>query len=87
MTVVPRVHRSKAVADGAIWHYLERFVSYRIAKVTYGTSVSVDFDPSDPEHRAHERSVHFSPAGIMLDNGFSPILKKVCLFMVHYLRC
>ncbi|RDX46339.1 hypothetical protein OH76DRAFT_1485585 [Lentinus brumalis] len=72
----PDTHASKAVADGAIWYYFERFVSYRIAKSTYGTSVSVEFDPSDPEHRAQQGSMHLGPAGLMLDNGFSAILKK-----------
>ncbi len=75
--MLTRLRRSKAVADGAIWHYFERFVSYRIAKATYGTSVSVEFDPSNPEHRAQQGSMHLGPAGLMLDNGFSAILKKV----------
>ncbi|KAI0708747.1 hypothetical protein C8T65DRAFT_740129 [Cerioporus squamosus] len=72
----PDTHASKAVAEGAIWHYLERFVAYRIAKATYGTNVSIDFDPSDPEHRAQEGNMHLGPVGLMLDNGFSAILKK-----------
>ncbi|RPD70102.1 hypothetical protein L226DRAFT_470624 [Lentinus tigrinus ALCF2SS1-7] len=74
----PDSHASKAVADGAIMYYLKGdMVAYRIgAEYTLGTDVSVNFDPSNPEHVARKNSIQLGPNGLMLDNGFSTILKK-----------
>ncbi|KAI0738324.1 hypothetical protein C8Q80DRAFT_1262843 [Daedaleopsis nitida] len=73
----PDSHTNKAVANGAVSFYLEHFVSARIMKITYGTNVSVDFDPSDSEHRARKHDKYMRPSGrVMLRNAFSIILKK-----------
>ncbi|KAI0750409.1 hypothetical protein C8Q74DRAFT_1373996 [Fomes fomentarius] len=72
----PEEHMSKAVSEGAISFYLDRYVSYRIAKATLGTQVHIRFNPLDPRHRLHLNSVEFGPAGPCFEDGFSTIVKK-----------
>ena len=72
------LRRNKAVAHGAVCFYLERLVSARVIKLTYGVDVVVDYDEYDPEHYARRGSRFTRPSGrVMIPNGFSPILLKV----------
>ncbi|PPQ88112.1 LOW QUALITY PROTEIN: hypothetical protein CVT25_014697, partial [Psilocybe cyanescens] len=48
----PDSHVNKAVADGAISFYLDRFVGARVSKYAYGTNLCPLFNPEDPEHIA-----------------------------------
>jgi len=73
--------RSKAVADGAISYYLDQFVVGRVVRCTYGTPVSIKYDPSDPEHcrRSHEK--YQGVSGLRLD-VFHPTLFKVAILYI-----
>lgn len=46
----PDRHTSKAVAEGAVSYFLTQWVSYRIARLTYGTSKLVYYNPFNTEH-------------------------------------
>jgi hypothetical protein len=71
-------NRNKAVADGAVSFYLDRFVSARVAKVVYGVDCHVVFDPSNPEHKERSSSVFTSEAGEKRVRGaFDIVLRKV----------
>ena len=69
--------RSKAVSDGAVSHYLEHFVTHRIANATYGTPVTIPFNFARPDHRKHIESAEMGPLGIRFSDGFSALVKKV----------
>ena len=72
--------RNKAVASGAVSFFLDNFVSSRVMKVSYGASVSVRYDPDDPEHYARRHRKHVQPSGqVALRHRFDTILKEVCL--------
>ena len=73
--------RSKAVSDGAISYYLEHFVTYRIAKATYGVPIHTRFNPLNPLHRARLDDLELGPAGFFFEDGFSPLVTKVYLSM------
>jgi len=73
--------RSKAVADGAISYYLDKFVVSRIVRYTYGTPASIRYDPSDPEHRGRSHKKHLGIVGGMRLDVFSPTLFKVDVFV------
>ncbi|KAI1793701.1 hypothetical protein LXA43DRAFT_201572 [Ganoderma leucocontextum] len=73
----PDSHTNKAVAHGAVSFYLDRFVSSRVMKVTYGTEFSVEYDPDDPEHFARRYQQAVRPSGrVYLPSAFSIILQK-----------
>jgi len=67
---------NKAVAVGAIMHYLDRFVVGRILRHTYGTPTSVEFDPSDPEHRKRSQKKYLGITGQVNLDIFTPTLFK-----------
>ncbi|KAF9480733.1 hypothetical protein BDN70DRAFT_931447 [Pholiota conissans] len=50
----PENHVNKAVADGAVSFYLDRYVRSRISKLTYGVRSSVPYNPMDWEHRKRD---------------------------------
>ena len=71
-------HRNKAVASGAVSFFIEHFVSVRVARLTYGTSCTVDYDPADPEHRIRQESMFVRASGVAaLYDGFSSLVLKV----------
>ena len=70
----------KAVAVGAISYYLDHFVVGRILKYTYGTPASIDYDPSDPEHRRRAGKKYLGITGELQLDIFSPTLFKVTGF-------
>ena len=72
--------RGKAVAVGAISYYLDHFVVSRILRCTYGTEASIDYDPSDPEHRRRSSKKYLGITGEIQIDVFSPTLFKVTSF-------
>ncbi|KAI0750429.1 hypothetical protein C8Q74DRAFT_1394251 [Fomes fomentarius] len=73
----PDSHTNKAVAHGSVCFYLEHFVSARVAKMTYGVEIMVEYDNKNPEHRARSHTRITRPSGrVMLRNGFATLLKK-----------
>jgi len=67
----------KAVADGAVSYYLDRLVSVRVARTTFGSKVHVQYTPSDPEHRRRFSTVFTDLDGQeRVPRGFSAILEK-----------
>ena len=72
--------RNKAVAVGAISYYLDHFVVGRILRYTYGTEASIDYDPSDPEHRRRSSKKYLGITGEIQIDVFSPTLLKVTGF-------
>ncbi|KAG2016364.1 hypothetical protein CC2G_009535 [Coprinopsis cinerea AmutBmut pab1-1] len=56
----PQNYVNKAVSDGSVAFHLDRMVTVRIAKYTYGTTVSLAYDEKDPEHRAREDTTYLS---------------------------
>ena len=73
--------RNKAVSDGALSFYHDRFVRTRISKFTYGNFCHVHFDPTDPDHqrRCHNTFTDFD-GDKRINNCFYVIPPKVCLF-------
>ncbi|KAI0708754.1 hypothetical protein C8T65DRAFT_740136 [Cerioporus squamosus] len=73
----PDTHTSKAVSEGAVSFYLDRFVSARVIRTTYGVACNHDYVPNDPEHATRTLWRIIRPSGrVVLPNGFSPILTK-----------
>ncbi|KDR70734.1 hypothetical protein GALMADRAFT_254772 [Galerina marginata CBS 339.88] len=74
---VPDNYVNKAVSDGAISFYLDRFVRTRIAKFSYGTTQLLPFDPTNPEHQQRAAKCLVTADGEKRVVGyFSPILLK-----------
>jgi hypothetical protein len=72
--------RNKAVAIGAILHYLSHFAVGRLVGCTYGTLSSIEYDPSDPEHRKRSHKKYLGMTGEFQLDVFSPIVSKVVVF-------
>ncbi|KAH9940105.1 uncharacterized protein BXZ73DRAFT_99103 [Epithele typhae] len=73
----PESHTSKAVAQGAMWYFLEHIVSARIMQMTYGTETVVKYNPKDTQHVERHPTVHNRASGMpVLPKAFSCILKR-----------
>ncbi|KAG6334775.1 hypothetical protein ID866_4308 [Astraeus odoratus] len=72
----PNQHVNKAVADGAVSFYLDRLVSGRAARFTYGTGCNVMYNQYDSEHASRRSSAFEGFDGLELPYGFEPILTK-----------
>lgn len=49
-------------------------------KMTYGTPVTLTYDPEDPEHHARRDKKYVKPSGrVAVPDAFSPILQQVCV--------
>ncbi|PCH36683.1 hypothetical protein WOLCODRAFT_157381 [Wolfiporia cocos MD-104 SS10] len=73
----PDGHTSKAVATGAISHYLDHWVSVRVARVTYGVPYATTYIATNPEHFARRDKQITDPSGHpVLPNAFDVILAK-----------
>ncbi|KAJ7141731.1 hypothetical protein C8R43DRAFT_1071627 [Mycena crocata] len=73
----PDSHVNKAVADGAVSFYLDRFVSTRISKHTYGIEVSEKYQATNAEHIVRAKYAARNAAGdLMIPKAFSSILTK-----------
>jgi hypothetical protein len=76
LTLVTR--SNKAVAVGAVSYYVDRFVTGRISKFTYGVPCSTLYDPSDPEHVRRERQSFVNSMGEKCIPGhFDTMLSRV----------
>ncbi|KIO22616.1 hypothetical protein M407DRAFT_27874 [Tulasnella calospora MUT 4182] len=69
---------AKAVAHGGVAFYLDRNVTERTMRHTYGVSLRPWFDSSNPEHQARSHMSKTNPVtGLKnVDGGFFPIVKK-----------
>jgi hypothetical protein len=68
---------SKAVAEGAISHILDRSVASRMSRYTYGIKCSPTFVPHDPEHVARRHMCRTRPSGnVSVPGFFVAILEK-----------
>ena len=56
-------HSNKAVAVGAVSFHVDRFVTGRISKFTYGTSHSIAYEPSNLEHVKRAYKSYLDPSG------------------------
>ena len=74
-------NRSKAVAVGAVYHYLDHPVVSRIVRYTYGTESSVEYDPTDREHRQRAHKKYLGIMGDVVLDIFSPALTKVAVII------
>ena len=78
--------RAKAVANGAVLHFLDRSVTGRMLDISYGTSAMVPFIPFLPRHRERMDLVRPGPRGPMIGPIFSCIAKRVN-FSCRYYEC
>lgn len=69
--------RNKAVAFGAVSHYVNHFVTGRLVKYTYGAIACAGFDQLDPEHRRRSEKKRLTMTGEFILEVFTPILLKV----------
>ena len=67
------------MGDGAISYYLDHFVVGRLVRYTYGTPITTEYDPSDPEHSKRSHKRHLGVYGLRLEI-FNPTLFKVVMF-------
>ncbi|THG96744.1 hypothetical protein EW026_g5140 [Hermanssonia centrifuga] len=73
----PDNHTNKAVAEGAVSHYLQHFVSVRVARLTYGAACCVDFDGADNDHSLRAGNIFYLPSGrLMVPDAFRVIIEK-----------
>ncbi|KAL4068705.1 hypothetical protein V8B97DRAFT_1918465 [Scleroderma yunnanense] len=83
----PNQHVNKAVADGAVSSYLDRLVSGRAARFTYGTGCNVTYNQFDSEHTSRRSSAFEGFGGLELPCGFEPILTKACIVPFRGFEC
>ncbi|KZT05487.1 uncharacterized protein LAESUDRAFT_727131 [Laetiporus sulphureus 93-53] len=68
---------AKAVAEGALSHYLDDVVSARVSKYAYGSSCSRPYIPFLPAHTKRQDKVGLGASGIpLVPDAFSTILPK-----------
>ncbi|TEB21186.1 hypothetical protein FA13DRAFT_1800163 [Coprinellus micaceus] len=69
---------NKAVSNGAVSFYLDKLVSSRVARATYGMWIHTLYDGSNAQHSAmgHLASVHPITGEFCLFDRFCPILLK-----------
>ncbi|KAI6044886.1 hypothetical protein EDC04DRAFT_2889550 [Pisolithus marmoratus] len=71
----PSQHVNKAVADGAVSYYLDRLVSGRVARSTYGIPCCHTYTSYDVEHVSRRSTAFTTLSGdLWLPNGFGSIL-------------
>ena len=71
-------HRNKAVAIGAVSHYVDHFVTSRISKFTYGVACNTAYDPSNAEHRKRSHNTFVNSMGEKrIRGGFATMLTRV----------
>ncbi|KAF8885939.1 hypothetical protein BD779DRAFT_1471330 [Infundibulicybe gibba] len=73
----PDTHLNKAVANGGISFYIDRFVSVRVSKRVYGCECNTAYDPSNLEHARRVSKKFLNMSGTArLPGSFSVILPK-----------
>ncbi|KIO22620.1 hypothetical protein M407DRAFT_216241 [Tulasnella calospora MUT 4182] len=72
---------AKAVAHGAVAFHLDRSVSERKMRYTYGVSVSAGYNPLDSEHQARTHRLTTDPisGATYVTGAFSTLVQKVSL--------
>ena len=74
--------RGKAVANGAVSYYLDRLVTVRIARTTFGSKMNTHYQPNNPEHQRRASTLHTNLAGEqVVPNAFRVILPKVYYYL------
>lgn len=71
------IHSTKAVANGAVLHYLDNFVTTRACDGSYGVTVRTPYNPLLLEHQIHQDMIVRFPDGRHLWPTFSCIVQKV----------
>ncbi|EPT00710.1 hypothetical protein FOMPIDRAFT_150495 [Fomitopsis schrenkii] len=73
----PDGQTSKAVAEGALWFYLDHRVRARVARHTYGSQCCVNYDGSNPEHvqRSHLAYTYIDGA-LVVPSMFAILTRK-----------
>ncbi|PFH47737.1 hypothetical protein AMATHDRAFT_6474 [Amanita thiersii Skay4041] len=73
----PDAYLNKAVAEGAVAHYLDRTVKSRVSKYDFGAYSSQVFNPENPDHVARQdRAISVSNGDRWISGAFSVILPK-----------
>ncbi|KAI0725427.1 hypothetical protein C8Q72DRAFT_852742 [Fomitopsis betulina] len=73
----PEGQTSKAVAEGALWFYLDHRVRARVARHTYGSQCDAHYDASIPSHRVRRISAKISLDGsLVLPSHFAVLARK-----------
>ncbi|KAJ3971067.1 hypothetical protein EV361DRAFT_847593 [Lentinula raphanica] len=73
----PDAHLNKAVPDGALSYYLDRFVTARKAQFTFGTRCSTEYEPWNSEHLRRKSTVYKLPSGSrQVPEAFAVIISK-----------
>ena len=71
--------RSKAVANGAVLHFIDRTVRSRVSKASYGTMCHTYFSPLLSAHREREHLAQLDPitGRVMIGPLFVCLVQKV----------
>jgi len=72
----PDTHTNKAVAVGAVSFYIDRFVTGRISKFTYGVPCVILYEPLNPEHTKRNHKSYVDVRGDKRLPAFSTMLSK-----------
>ncbi|KAF8642450.1 hypothetical protein AX16_009486 [Volvariella volvacea WC 439] len=73
----PDHHTGKAVAGGAVAHFLERYLRARISKFAVGIAGLLRYNPEDPEHVLRKSQLATLPDGsLVFSNCFDTFLPK-----------
>ena len=72
-------YSNKAVSDGALSFFLDRFVRSRVSRVTYGTTMNHRYLPNNPDHRKRFSATYVDPntGERAIRGAFDVILPKV----------
>ena len=73
------VSRAKAVANGAVLHFLDNLVTHRICDSNYGVAAFVPYNAFLQEHRDRMNKKTTDPDGEFIGPIFSCIAEKVSL--------
>lgn len=73
-------NRAKAVANGAVLHFVDATVEVRMVDSNYGTTALIPFNPLLEEHQKRMSMAHSDPEGVFIGPLFSCIATKVGLY-------
>lgn len=62
-------HRNKAVSEGAATYFLHKYVTTRVARMTWGFACNIPYCADDPEHYKRRHKVVIDVAGEERLNG------------------
>ncbi|EPT00724.1 hypothetical protein FOMPIDRAFT_1122140 [Fomitopsis schrenkii] len=73
----PEGQTSKAVAEGALWFYLDHRVRARTIRYTYGSGLCPWYTPSNPEHVLRDHlKFHVANGKLAIPTGFAILARK-----------